>query len=367
MHRFTTSQLGAIRSAALVLLSPLDYPDSVAWREAATQAVARAAAAPTGGVALPTQDGRLMVSDGYDRKAVDEYSAYFHRHNPVNLRRLTPGRRVWVREELCPASEFLPSEYYNDWCLPYGNLDSAGMRTRFGRTEEDESYLVLNSRSAGQFRPGSQVVDLLTFLQPAFAAGVRLALLGPQLRQDWSEMLDALPVPGFLIGVSGRILHVPALGRALLGRDPDEAGLMAFLRAWAVEFADAPAEPALARRVIERPHGRLVVRAALLNTGPLVGQEPVVLFTTEPLTPHRATPREALRMRFLVTPREAEVAELIAAGLSTKEIADRLGISIHTARRHSEHLFSKLGLRRRAEVAALIARLGQNDSSPTTH
>lgn len=53
--------------------------------------------------------------------------------------------------------------------------------------------------------------------------------------------------------------------------------------------------------------------------------------------------------------RERAVADLIAKGDSTKCIAATLRISEHTVRRHTEHLFAKLGVRSRAAVAALVA------------
>lgn len=52
--------------------------------------------------------------------------------------------------------------------------------------------------------------------------------------------------------------------------------------------------------------------------------------------------------------RERAVADLIARGESTKCIAAQMGISEHTARRHTEHLFTKLGVRSRAAVAAMV-------------
>lgn len=52
--------------------------------------------------------------------------------------------------------------------------------------------------------------------------------------------------------------------------------------------------------------------------------------------------------------RERAVADLIARGESTKCIAAQMGISEHTARRHTEHLFTKLGVRSRASVAAMV-------------
>jgi DNA-binding CsgD family transcriptional regulator len=57
----------------------------------------------------------------------------------------------------------------------------------------------------------------------------------------------------------------------------------------------------------------------------------------------------------ILSSREQRVAQLISAGLSAKEIGSRLGISPHTARHHTEHVFAKLGVRSRAAVAALCA------------
>jgi DNA-binding NarL/FixJ family response regulator len=56
--------------------------------------------------------------------------------------------------------------------------------------------------------------------------------------------------------------------------------------------------------------------------------------------------------------REREVLALVAQGLTNREIATRLVISEVTARNHVSHVLEKLGLNRRAEAAALAARLG---------
>ena len=53
-----------------------------------------------------------------------------------------------------------------------------------------------------------------------------------------------------------------------------------------------------------------------------------------------------------LTRREREVIELIADGLSNKEIADRLHIATHTVKSHVHAVLEKLGLHTRLEVAA---------------
>ena len=54
------------------------------------------------------------------------------------------------------------------------------------------------------------------------------------------------------------------------------------------------------------------------------------------------------------TKREREVAELIAEGLTNKEIAARLVISPRTAQGHVEHLLTKLRFTSRAQIAAWV-------------
>jgi NarL family two-component system response regulator LiaR len=51
-----------------------------------------------------------------------------------------------------------------------------------------------------------------------------------------------------------------------------------------------------------------------------------------------------------VTPRELEILEAIAAGLSNREIAERLFVSENTVKTHTARLFDKLSAKRRTQA-----------------
>jgi NarL family two-component system response regulator LiaR len=54
-----------------------------------------------------------------------------------------------------------------------------------------------------------------------------------------------------------------------------------------------------------------------------------------------------------ITPREQEVLQLIAQGLSNKEIAERVFVSENTVKTHLSRVFDKLGARRRTQAVQL--------------
>lgn len=54
-----------------------------------------------------------------------------------------------------------------------------------------------------------------------------------------------------------------------------------------------------------------------------------------------------------ITPRELEILELIAEGLSNREIAERVHVSENTVKTHSSRVFDKLGARRRTQAVQL--------------
>ena len=65
-----------------------------------------------------------------------------------------------------------------------------------------------------------------------------------------------------------------------------------------------------------------------------------------------------------LSPRQQEVAALVAQGLSNKEIAERLVITEGTTANHVETILKRLGLRNRVELAVWAVEHGLYRSRP---
>jgi DNA-binding CsgD family transcriptional regulator len=85
----------------------------------------------------------------------------------------------------------------------------------------------------------------------------------------------------------------------------------------------------------------------------------------EPLRSRAANALAALMSRpSPLTSRELEVAALVAEGMTNKEVATRLRVSVRTAENHLLNVMNKLGLDNRAQVAAWYTRTQSSAPSP---
>jgi DNA-binding CsgD family transcriptional regulator len=59
-----------------------------------------------------------------------------------------------------------------------------------------------------------------------------------------------------------------------------------------------------------------------------------------------------------ITKRELEILELIASGMSNREIAEKLFVSENTVKTHSSRLFDKLSAKRRTQAVQIAKEMG---------
>jgi DNA-binding CsgD family transcriptional regulator len=80
--------------------------------------------------------------------------------------------------------------------------------------------------------------------------------------------------------------------------------------------------------------------------------EELFAYALDERPPDRTDADETTTEDDVLTPREREIAELVAEGLTNRQIATRLTISPRTAEGHVERILTKLGFRSRTQIVA---------------
>jgi DNA-binding CsgD family transcriptional regulator len=165
---------------------------------------------------------------------------------------------------------------------------------------------------------------------------------------------------------TGQQLHRNHAIGELCAADPDFAAVEAAIRrvaraAWhcrRVSHGEPPVRdrvPRLAEDVRTERHA-YVVHATNLPPGVSASAD-ATLVLVEPSA--AAVPSvQGLQRRFRLTAREAEVALLIAQGLTDAAIASRLGLSAHTVGHHAERIFDSLGVHTRTAIPLKLLERG---------
>ena len=91
----------------------------------------------------------------------------------------------------------------------------------------------------------------------------------------------------------------------------------------------------------------------------LTGKQKEIVVKQVPLAAGQSfAPDERKREDLSITPRELEILQLIAKGMSNREIAEKLFVSENTVKTHSSRVFDKLGARRRTQAVQLGKEFG---------
>jgi DNA-binding NarL/FixJ family response regulator len=160
------------------------------------------------------------------------------------------------------------------------------------------------------------------------------------------------PDPADLLGELDRCCPAPAV--VAISGDADAARVTAAIRAGAISWVPKQAGlDRLAAVVAAAARGEAWLPASMLAQvlRRLAGGDP---------GPAKASPIDRL------TARERQVLRYAARGLSRREIAARLDVSVNTVRSHSQHMLSKLGLHTTLEAVALVLREGDADPRQPT-
>ncbi|MFB4301636.1 LuxR C-terminal-related transcriptional regulator [Actinomadura sp. NTSP31] len=212
-------------------------------------------------------------------------------------------------------------------------------------------------REAGRPHFSSAEVEFASSVAGLIADGLRRGMLlgGAQTGDDDVGLLVLDPDDGVRMsnGTADRLLDELGTGSREGARLPLVISSVArqarSLCGPETSAAPAPAGARPARARARTRAGRwLIVRGSLLNDGP----EPQVAVMLEATRPAEMAPLMVDAYGF--TDSERRVTELVAQGLSTKQIAARLHVSSYTVQDHLKSIFAKSGTGSRGD---LIARL----------
>ncbi|MBI1918638.1 MAG: response regulator transcription factor [Planctomycetes bacterium] len=119
---------------------------------------------------------------------------------------------------------------------------------------------------------------------------------------------------------------------------------------WAVRALEAGARGILPKTATAED---LVKAIRVVHEGQIwARKQTVARVVTKLATLSRMTHAAEALLAQRLSPREQEIARHVASGLSNQEIADRLSISEATVKAHLTHIFQKLGVRDRTQLAA---------------
>lgn len=159
-------------------------------------------------------------------------------------------------------------------------------------------------------------------------------------------------------------LHMPGMSgiettRNLLARQPDVGVVV--LTMFEDDTSLVAALRAGARGYLVKGAGHDEISRAIRS---VARGEAIVSATMSTRLAAAVSPRQADRAFPNLTQREFEVLELLAHGLSNKQIADRLSVSPKTVRNNLSMVFSKLHVTSRTEAAALAHDAGVSSRPP---
>jgi DNA-binding CsgD family transcriptional regulator len=343
----------SLRRVADLLANPFAAGTVDDWRRQVNDALKAAIGAEQAAFMLPIADQQLVFSDELDPSIAAQYPNL----HPPDLR---DGRSIWQaaleqRVVTCRTiygndyRDYESSPYFNEYAAPNRCHDVvAALGSLGGATPHLLAGVQLWRDDRARRRFGRRELTMLRRLEPALRTGIAMQVRFAEHRCSVIGVLDALGERAMLVDPRGRPLHsTPAMAR-LLADGPAALVLREALRV----LLSAPTNGR--ERVCKVSAGEWRLRSCEIPA-PTASAPTLALIVAERRKAERLG-ADALRIQYGLTPAEARVAVLLADGASNAAVAAALSIRPATARRHTEKVLAKLGVRRRAAVASKVLR-----------
>jgi DNA-binding CsgD family transcriptional regulator/PAS domain-containing protein len=355
-------------------------PDPSLWPQA-LQAIAESIGGIGANFFWRRDDGRfgLVVSTGMDPNSVSEYLEKWWRHDIRGSRAVehsyfAAGSLVTDRD-VVTDEEMATHPFFTQFLARYG-LRWVAATGVSPDPRIDVAISVHGAVTRSPFSDGelARLGHLGTHAERSLRLSIRL-LDAEMVKGGLSDALARIGIGVLALDASGRVLlaNPVAVGlradgveigndRLHIGSGPDraafEAGLAALLRRTTADLTDEMKPILVRRKSSDRP---LVVYLLPIRTN----GNPVEAFLAHTrlivlvVDPQKDDPPDPTLVRDVLglTLGEARVAALVGAGLAPRVAAQRLGITEETTRTALKRVFSKVGVSRQSELAALLTKL----------
>lgn len=275
------------------------------------------------------------------------FAAYAHEHPVVARHREGDNLHAYQISDFLSRTEFRRTGLYNDFYRHVGVEDQMAVSLQASAKQVIGIALCRDSFS-------ERDRSVLELVRPHLQQAHRRAVAATEVRDTLRSLVAGLEATAHalvLLRPGGRIAHVTPRAKGLLARYfPGRRGvrLPGELAQWVTSFhqdGEARLEQLDSVLVVEGT-GRLQVRYL-----PSADGQP---FDVLVLREVRDVPSSAALAPLGLTPRQREVACLVAGGKTNQQIARLLGVQLTTVKKHLEHAYVKLGVQSRA---ALVARV----------
>lgn len=356
----SSADLSAIERANSTLLAPLAYENGEAWRRAAARAVQACIGGDGSSFEMPIP-GVPMIAAAPEvacaLKALDPPPDWVVRGLTVRRRELALTVTDW--EELFDRTEVKRTFFYNEIVRPQGVLAPVTMLAETGMGPIPAALSVYSADERSAHRHLRRRKELLRLLYPAFCAGLKTYLAFRQNAAALAALAEDAAIGVVVFEKTGQPNRENAFFQQMICCEPERERLRAeidrVVRGLVLLSSHGTSSGGIRRAnsEVRTASGHYRIAATFLgHAGVPETVDAIVL--VHRVECHQTEAKE-LATRFALTHREIESAFLLRNGLSSRQIAAQLGISVNTARRHVESILLKLDVHSRIAAAAKLS------------
>ena len=319
----------------------------------------------------PESTGVMINTGSVTQQGVDSYETHFFAMDPFV--RLSEGQVVTAEELI--GKQWLQSTVYQEYLKPLDvrhllgadiyTKDGIECRLRITRGHDaapfSEADKGLVRRLLPHLKRSIQIHAQLDFLEcerALFAGAVNRLLLGMVSFDQNGMIIETNPEARRILGEKDGIWL--AGNNLCLDNSQESRDLQRLLRQALSETTHTEAGPGMVEAMaVTRPSGRaklgVLIKAVPMGPWSESKQRPaVVVFLRDPESNAAQPSQELVRRLFGLTRMEAQLALLLAEGLTLDEAAEKMNVRRNTARTHLRSIFCKTGVTRQTMLVRLL-------------